>query len=221
MTEPPIGYTRLLDAVDAVGRRMKGSRWRPAERIVGPYSPLSSGETMRDADFDEVITTIANRCAAGGIATAYRTFSGKLEKLDPGEWLQPHWRNYFATGTIELILPLVDGNGRPTADGVTSRCEREIFVRWEDADRFIQESCSRPRVRASRAAGAQRLEKLGASYKSRLARDAGPSMKVFVALARENGFTDLNVMRDEYRRQFPDRRRGRPEKMVLRKIGEK
>lgn len=205
--EPPIGYVRLYDAVDAVGQKMKGSRWRPVERIAGPYSVLSREQ---NPDFDEVITTIAKQFEAGKIATAYRTTTGSTEKLNRRAWQRPQWRSYFAAGTIELDLPLIDVNGRPNADGHTARCTHEILVRQKDLDRFIGTlpKAKRPlKAETARVSDVQ-IRKTVEQY---LATTAAPSLDRLDQYIKN---IPLNIPRSrlwpEYRKQRPNLRRGRP-----------
>jgi hypothetical protein len=89
-----------------------------------------------DADVERAI---AEGCEAGKIAAAYRTVMG-ADELDPIVWRLPHWRNFFLTGTIDLDLPLLDERGRPNANGfIAPRCTREIFVRRDSLNRFVDE----------------------------------------------------------------------------------
>jgi hypothetical protein len=110
----PIGFIPLQEAVRIVGQKMGG-----------------------DVDIER---TIAEACEAGEIKAAYRSWTGGADKLDRRVWQMTHWRNYFATGTIDLYgLPLLDDNGHPVPDGRTVPvCTREIFIRKDDSlDRFI------------------------------------------------------------------------------------
>jgi hypothetical protein len=109
--EAPIGFIHLQEAVRIVGQKMGG-----------------------DADIERAI---AEACEAGDIAAAYRSRTGGADELDRSVWRMPHWRNYFADGMIELILPLLDERDQPNVNGFTARCPREIFVRKDSLDRFI------------------------------------------------------------------------------------
>jgi hypothetical protein len=103
MSEPPIGFSRLTDAVDLLRSKL------PPE-----------------ADVQRIIATA---CVQGKLSAAYRRWDGGADSLNPQVWQLPHWRSYFATGIIRLELPLIDAKGRPVPDGRTApNCEREIFV---------------------------------------------------------------------------------------------
>jgi hypothetical protein len=108
--EPPIGFIRLTEAVDALGLRL-----------------------APDAD---VAKLIAEACESGRVTAAYRTITG-ADELDRSVWRSPAWRNYFASGTIDLDLPLLDERLRPHPAGFTARCTREIFVRRDSLTSFI------------------------------------------------------------------------------------
>jgi hypothetical protein len=95
-------------------------------------------------EVDRVIKMLAEQFESGEIATAYRTLVG-ADALDPEVWRRPCWRSYFAAGTIDLDLPLLDEEGRPNQNGYTARCTREVFVRRQDLDRFVA-TLSRPSV---------------------------------------------------------------------------
>jgi hypothetical protein len=57
--------------------------------------------------------------------------------------------HYFATGTIDLDLPLVDVKGRPNVHGHTARCTCEIFVRRDGLDLFVAQ-LARPKGKGGR-----------------------------------------------------------------------
>lgn len=145
--EPPLGFVTLRDAADIVGREMyerRKSSWLPLgwaddkidyDAHVRDWRAFAVALQL-DPEIDRVIKVIAEACEAGEIAAAYRSITG-AERLDPGVWRSPAWRGYFATGTIDLDLPLVDAQGRPNIDGYTARCTREIFVRRQDLDRMV------------------------------------------------------------------------------------
>jgi hypothetical protein len=132
--EAPIGYVALPEAVDIVGRKLAGSNWHSF-----------ADETSRDnlVWFDQgilsdAIRMIAEGCESGRIAAAYRRWDTGADALDPAVWRMASWRNYFATGTIDLELPLIDEKGRPAPDGRTApQCTREILVRRDTLDHFI------------------------------------------------------------------------------------
>jgi hypothetical protein len=92
-----------------------------------------------DPDVDPVITMIAEACEGGRLDAAYQTLLG-ADELDRREWRKPHWRNYFASGTIDLDLPYLDGQLRPIVDGRTVRCPgRELYIRKDSLERFLAE----------------------------------------------------------------------------------
>jgi hypothetical protein len=134
MLPPPIGFITLYEAVDAVGRVLFGASWQ--------YAIPLHHEADNDCDpHERVITMIAEGCEAGAIEAGYRrSWDCGVDALDRNVWHMPHWRNYFATGTIDLIdLPLVDQKGRPDPDGGTvPRCTREIFLRKDSLGEFIK-----------------------------------------------------------------------------------
>lgn len=106
MLDPPIGFTRLNDAVE-----------------------LLSTKVATGTDIQRLIATA---CVQGRLAASYRRWDGGADKLDPRVWQLPHWRSYFESGIIRLELPLLDARNQPVTDGRTApNCEREIFV--EDA----------------------------------------------------------------------------------------
>jgi hypothetical protein len=124
--ETPIGFIPLQEAVRMVGQKMGGG-----------------------ADIERAI---AEGCETGEIAAAYRAWTCGADELDPAVWRLPHWRNYFAKGMIDLVLPLVDERGRPNQFGHTSRCTCEVFVRRDSMDRFIK-TLAPPVVAAARYPG--------------------------------------------------------------------
>jgi hypothetical protein len=133
--EPPIGFVTLHDAVDGVGHTVFGAHWQ--------YAVPRSGEADKETDAHErVITLVAEGCEAGAIEATYRKWDGGVDALDHSVWRLPHWRSFFARGTIDLDLPLLDASDRPNPSGHTARCTREIFVRRASLERFILELSS-------------------------------------------------------------------------------
>jgi hypothetical protein len=129
--DAPNGFITLYEAVDAVGRALFGVSWQYA------IPPNLQADKDRDAH-ERVITVIAEGCEAGKIDAGYRKWNGASDNLDRSKWQLPHWRNYFATGTIDLELPLLDEKGNPVPDGRTAlRCTREIFVRKDSLKQFM------------------------------------------------------------------------------------
>src|SRR3954453_1036054 len=103
MLDPPIGFTRLNDAVDLLRTKL----------------PIGT----------DVPRLIATACVQGKLAAAYRRWDGAADMLDARVWQLPHWRSYFESGIIRLELPLLDARNQPVTDGRTAaNCEREIFV---------------------------------------------------------------------------------------------
>jgi hypothetical protein len=143
--EAPLGFIPLRDAADRVGCRLYASNWCPLDEVfpapVGPFNLMrgvdADAACKLTPEVERVITMIAEACERGEIASAYRSITGGAEILDRSVWQQPHWREFFATGTIDLDLPLLGEKNRPTADGRTSRSRREIFVRRQDLEQFI------------------------------------------------------------------------------------
>jgi hypothetical protein len=188
-----------------VGRKLYGSSWRPLSKINA-----DNIATKLNPKVDRVITMIAEQCEAGEIAAAYRSVTGGVDGLARDVWQVPHWRNYFATGTIELDLVLLDDNGRPNANGFTGRCTREVFVARQDLDRFAA-SLSKPAT--SSPISPKRIAALVSSYKQNLSNGATPSMGDLEHFAKEQAVLGhRKELRNEYHRQFPNQRVGRPSK---------
>ena len=177
--EPPIGFVALRDAVDVVGRKVNGPGWRPIGNTADYDAHVHDRDAFRaaynlDADGDRVITLIAEQCEAGGMATAYRSLAG-ADSLDRGVWRLPCWRDYFATGTIDLDLPLLDEQGRPNTNGYTARCTREVFVRRQDLDGVVA-TLSRPNVSPAGRTNKKQIAAIVTSYRQSLSADASPSI---------------------------------------------
>jgi hypothetical protein len=134
--EAPIGFIRLNDAV----------------------ALLTSARTERD----DAMKMLADACEAGKVVAAYRTITG-ADELDRSVWRSPAWRNYFDCGEIEMILPLLDYNGRPNLNGYTARCLREIFIRRDSLSALLAEipvSVSDALHRPARGPKAEKLERV-------------------------------------------------------------
>jgi hypothetical protein len=201
MTEPPIGYVRLSDAVDTVGRKLKGAQWHQAERVVGPYNRRLTDPAEPDPAFEEVIIAIAMRCEAGEIIAAYRTVDGGVKNLDRSVWQRPQWRNYFVAGMIELDLPLLGSTQ-------TTRHAREIYLRQQEVDRFVETlRRAKPREAAARVSEA----KVRRAVEQYLAATVAPSEADLVGHIKNTGLSVTRArLRTEYRNQRPHLRRGRP-----------
>jgi hypothetical protein len=199
---PPIGFIPLRDAADTLGRKMAGKNWRPLiER--DPYT-IACG---LDPELDRVLKLIAEQCEAGEVAAAYRSITG-VANLDPKVWQAPHWRNYFTAGTIDLTLPLVDGNLQPVSDGRTTRCTRDVFVRKDEIERLAAE-LSKPAATASRA-GRRQIAEIVTLYRRDLGSSA-PSIETLERFAHDRGLRGhRGELRAEYHRQFPGQQVGRP-----------
>jgi hypothetical protein len=114
MLDPPIGFTRLNDAVDLLRTKL----------LIGTDVPR----------------LIATACVQGKLTAAYRRWDGAADNLDASVWQLPHWRSYFENGIIRLELPLLDTRNQPVTDGRTApNCEREIFVNDVTLSAFIAE----------------------------------------------------------------------------------
>lgn len=136
--EPPIGFIILEKAVNLVGHHMIGSAWRPLCCAEWRRYLIFNPDADADRDVHQrVMTVIAEGCEAGEIAAGYRNSNGAADDLDRSAWRMPHWRNYFASGMIDLVLPLLDERGRPNSHGHTARGTCEIFVRRDSLERFI------------------------------------------------------------------------------------
>ena len=129
--EPPVGFVPLRAAADMVGRKLSGSKWRPIDELAADVIPAKL-----NPEVDRVIAAIAEQCELGKIAVVYRSITG-FEALDMTVWRAPAWRDYFSTGMIELDLPLLDDKLRPNKEGLTAKCQRDVFVRKENLDQFV------------------------------------------------------------------------------------
>jgi hypothetical protein len=134
MRKPPPGYLVLEDVVDLIGGVVAGSNWRQLPDKTNPEERFNV--VWSDPDVDRVVTTIAEACENGRVEAAYETILG-ADSLDQKVWRMPHWRNFFASGTIDLDLPLLDDKLVPVPDGRTARCTRQIFVRRDSLERFM------------------------------------------------------------------------------------
>ena len=103
----PIGV-RLKDAVEILARKLGES--------AGVPLPADAPMVMAEA------------IESGVVVASYRESRG-IRPLDTTTWHSPAWRRYFEVGTVELVLPLLDANERPNPQGLTVRCNCEIFVR--------------------------------------------------------------------------------------------
>jgi hypothetical protein len=134
MRKPPPGYVVLEDVVDLIGGVVAGSTWQRLPDKTKPEERFNA--VWSDPDVDRVITTIAEACENGRVEAAYETILG-ADRLDQEVWRMPHWRNFFASGTIDLDLPLLDDKLVPVSDGRTARCTRQIFIRRDSLERFM------------------------------------------------------------------------------------
>ena len=132
MLPPPIGYVHLYQAVDAVGRRVRGPDWLP----------ICCQDWLRYLTYanlvDDIIRTVAEACEAGKLAAAFQHEFKGADILDRDVWQKPHWRNFFASGTTIVDRPRLV-NFEPDPSGTTTPCERKIFVRRDSLDRFMLE----------------------------------------------------------------------------------
>jgi len=137
--EPPIGFVPLREAADLVGLKIEGPGWRRLDEVDAANIAYDDDNLMGyyvDPHVDRVIKSIAEACERGEVFAAYRSVTGAADELPRAKWHSPAWRTYFATGMIDLDLPLLGDGNRPTGTG-TARCTREVFVRHDDLDRFI------------------------------------------------------------------------------------
>jgi len=205
--QPPIGFITLRDAVDVVGRKLKGSGWRPLTEM-GAHT-ITAG---LNPEIDQVLNMIAERCETGEISATYRSVTG-VDSLDRAVWLMPHWRNYFATGTIDLDLPLIDEHLQPAKSGGTARCTREIYIRRDDLTRAIARSPNSSMRSSAPRANKKKIAAVVTSYRQSLADGANPSMVGLEHFAHKHGVIGHRPdLRAEYQRQFPNQRVGRPRK---------
>ena len=198
--DPPIGWIPLRDAFDMVGRKLYEPTWWSLNVIFRKNHP----------DVERVFRLIAEACEGGEIAAAYRSYLGGADDLDRGRWRLPHWRNYFATGTIDLNLPLVDENGN--TDGHMTRNTREIFVGRQDLDHFIADLPKRAVDPSSTGrAGAKQIKGIVTRYRKSLSAGATPSIEDLERFAKAARLIGHRIeLRAEYHRQIPDQRVGRP-----------
>jgi hypothetical protein len=137
--ESPIGFVPLREAVDLVGLKIEGPGWRRLDEVDAANIAYDDDNLMGyyvDPHVDRVIKSIAEACERGEIFAAYRSVTGAADELPRAKWHSPAWRTYFATGMIDLDLPLLGDGNRP-AGTLTARCTREVFVRRDDLDRFV------------------------------------------------------------------------------------
>jgi len=184
---------------------MYRSRWSVSDVIT----------CKRDPEIERVITMINQACEAGQIAAFYRSDIGGAKKLDRGVWRLPHWRSYFAAGTIHRNLARLDKKG-PT--GLTMRDEREIFLRRRDLDRFIETlsepmapseamTPSEPTTLSKRQVSKTQISDLATAY---FQNDSNPTLHGLRQYARDAGIRGHRDEFDaEYRDRVPDRRVGR------------
>jgi hypothetical protein len=92
MVRPPLGFIFLRDAADEIGRKIYGPAWQAladhsAETISGATDPM----------IGQVVTLLAEQCAQGDIAAAYRSILLGADTLDPAVWRMANWRAYSLT----------------------------------------------------------------------------------------------------------------------------
>jgi len=158
----------------------------------------------------------------GKITAVYRSVTGGADDLDCGVWRLPCWRDYFATGTIDLQLPLLDDRGRPDKD-ITTRCTREIFLKRQDVQRFVKKLRVAKKPTSRSIAGKKRITEIVRRYRASLPTEAIPSQPGLEAFASEEA--NLIGHRAELRRELQNqagfRGRGRPSKKSPEKIAKK
>lgn len=129
----PAGHVSLHEAVDLVGQKLPGIKWRPFATADEP-----AREGMVFSDPSGVFKKIAEACEDGRVIAAYRSnWDGGAAELDKRVWQLPRVASYFITGTIDQDLPLLDERGRHHPDGPTARCRCEIFIRRNSLDDFV------------------------------------------------------------------------------------
>jgi hypothetical protein len=196
--EPPIGFVRLRDAADLLGQAIAGKRkWRPLAKIK-PETIITASVAV----VDRVIRLIAEQCEAGEIEAVYRSITG-ADSLNRNEWRKPGWRLYFATGMIDLELPLVDENLRPDPNGYTVRYQREIYLKRQDLERVIN-TLKRPTTRQA-PASSDRISRIVRRYRDSLPAGSRPTMRGVEAFAKDKeGLLGHRAeLRAEYNQQCP------------------
>jgi hypothetical protein len=138
MLPPPIGYAYLYQAVDAIGRALRGPDWVS----VRCQDELGHEVYTGSALVDSVIRTVAEACEAGKLAAAFQHVFKGADDLDRDVWRKPHWRNFFASGTTIVDQPRLLVNGEPNPSGEMLPCERKIFIRKDSLAAFVKELAS-------------------------------------------------------------------------------
>jgi len=219
----PVGFIPLQDAARMVGRKTGGAIWRELTDeeassvlpFILIYPAEAAGVLYADPDLDRVITKIAEQCETGEIVAAYRSVTG-ADDLDRGVWRAPCWRDYFARGTIDLDLPLLGDQNRPTGDGHTVSCTREIFLKRQNMDSLIKALRPAPRKAPRKPAARASVARINSALNDALDAYA----RVEPARRTESSFL-LSVAnlpgtrerkREMYQSRFGKRRRGRLDK---------
>jgi hypothetical protein len=134
MLPPPIGYVYLYQAVDAIGRVLRGYDWVSIRCQCELKNEVNSGSPV----VDSVIRIVAEACEAGNLAAAFQHLFKGADDLDHAVWRKPHWGNFFATGTIVVDQPLLIGC-EPDPSGAMVPCERKIFIRKDSLAAFVKD----------------------------------------------------------------------------------
>jgi hypothetical protein len=208
--KPPIGFIPLREAADLVGLCVEGSDWRRLDEVDADNVAYDDSNVMGyyvDPRVDGVIEKLAKACERGEIVAAYRSVTGAGDDLPRAKWHSPAWRTYFATGMIDLDLPLLGDGNRPTGTG-TARCAREVFLRRDDLDRFIAKLHAEQAIPESKAKTSPFNERTAKIFVSEyLKRTENPTLEDLRAKAKGRG--NRPQIDAEYRRQMHEKT-GRP-----------
>ena len=207
--------------------------WDAPFTLIGGLDPAD--ELLPEVE--RVFELIAKRAASGKLACVRFTYTGDVEGVHPAKWRSLGWRNFFDFdlrkgdrdfGRIALEVPVFDERGKQALDWrenpITVWGRFDIFVEEEGLEGVVvaalpaqaptsagTSNAAKP-ARAHKPLGKKRLAEIGDAYVG--GHPDRHSMGDFVKVAEDDyGVTGRREeLRAEYRRRYPDLRRGRPKK---------